>query len=150
METSLLEIARNSAGRKSIVLDETLYDNSIRVEEGAVIIVKSDNVTVKANVPLWTNCSSIVIKGDKNSKLILESTESIQPCIGGMTNTGLSYGRWESTIDKLLSKIVIDGVTVECKSRTDNFSIGNYNTADVPVIECINGGKLILSRNNGL
>lgn len=71
-----------------------------------------------------------------------------QPCIGTVTNTGLSYGRWEPPI-RCTKEIVVENVTVECQSNDAAFSIGAYDWEEVPKIVCINGGRLICPETEG-
>ena len=71
-----------------------------------------------------------------------------QPCIGTVTNTGLSYGRWEPSI-RCTKEITVENVTVECQSNDAAFSIGAYDWEDVPKIVCINGGRLICPETEG-
>jgi hypothetical protein len=69
--------------------------------------------------------------------------ESRQPCIGPETNDGLSYGRWSESPSNKLKKIIIDGTQVMFINKNENFSIGAYNYEEYPVVELINGGRLI-------
>lgn len=80
----------------------------------------------------------------------LVSTEEMQPCIGGHTHTGMSYGRF--TIHSArLKTIIIDGCTVVCRGhgRNEAFTIGDYGSANVPFIHCINGGSLDCPETRG-
>lgn len=101
------------------------------------------DVVVKSTTPIHVICSdvsTVTIVGD--GTLTLES-EYMQPCIGSMTNTGMSYGRWcPSTLREKPSKIIVDGVHVVCKSKIKDFSLGAYNYEFVPEIVCLNGGSI--------
>lgn len=118
------------------------------VSDGNDVLRVSGNVTIEAEVPIFTN-TRVTIVGDHGSKLTLISNADQQPCIGPKTNTGMSYGRW-SRSGKCPTEIIIDGVEVTCKSKVENFTIGRYGDNDMPVITLLNNGKLICPENTGV
>lgn len=122
-----------------------LEDNNIY----APLIVDKDNreieirgtVRIESIVPLVAgDVKDIVIRG--RGRLILVSTEDMQPCIGVRTATGLSWGRWCPSNSKPVCKIVIDGVEVVCEGKVDNFTLGKYGSDFIPDIELLNGGSI--------
>ena len=126
-----------------IELNNAILIEQIMCNEINSVISIEGSVTVSSrNVPIVTlkDCKILTIKGKGELELI--NTESMQPCIGCETYTGMSYGRWSPGIRPNCEKIVIDGVNVICKSLVENFSIGQYGTNYCPVIECINGGSI--------
>lgn len=115
------------------------YTESVYVED---VLICAGDTTITADVPLCTGQSNILrITG--SGILILACAETIQPCIGVKTFTGMSYGRWSpANYPSKCEKVIIDGVRVVCKSMTPNFSLGSYNYESYPEIECVNGGSI--------
>ena len=73
----------------------------------------------------------------------------MQPVIGHETNSNLSYGRWQMA-SGITREIIVKGVMLELKSIVNNFTIGEYGSADVPQIILQDGGDLICPEKNGL
>lgn len=126
------------------VFGRPLYDVVMNVPyiagENATIGVKGNStIKTKDACPLQAS-GTLTIKG--SGTLTVECEDILQACIGTNTHTGMSYGRWEPGRDKPLEKIVVDGVNVICRSAVPNFSTGSYGKAEVPVIECSNGGSI--------
>ena len=95
---------------------------------------------VSNDYALATTTPELTIKGD--GYLILKAG-TLYAAIGPETNTGMSFGRWSPSHGTELKKIVIDGVTVIAITDNACFSLGTYGKAEIPEVECINGGKLI-------
>lgn len=129
----------------------TLNDNKLMtpiVVRDNGVIETTGNVIVEAVVPILANgVKEVVIKG--TGCLSLVSTGEMQPCIGTMTSTGMSYGRWSPSGERPPERIVVDGVTVVCKSLVENFTLGRYGTDEVPEIVLKNNGKIICPEVEG-
>lgn len=130
-----------------VLKDCKVYSSFVASEENHHTLMIDGEVTVIADNPIVA-CDCVKISGVPGSKLILSGMSPNQPCIGSVTNTGLSYGRWEPAI-KCPKEIVVDNVIVECQSANPVFSIGAYDWEEVPKIVCINGGKLICPETEG-
>ena len=128
-----------------VVLDNNKLHNGIVYNNGEIEV--HGDCVVEGIVPVNADSADVVIKGD--GRLTLVCTESMQPCIGTRTVTGLSYGRWEPSGCRGPEKITVDGVEVVCCSQVDNFAIGKYGVEKVPAIECINGGRLVCPEATG-
>lgn len=137
------EIASGNKILAPLKLADCKLYSDIQVSCDNDIIEVHGDVVVESSTPIHVICSdvsTVTIIGD--GTLTLDS-EYMQPCIGPMTNTGMSYGRWSpSTLREKPSKIVIDGVHVVCKSKVKDFSLGAYNYEFVPEIVCLNGGSI--------
>lgn len=123
---------------KDAIVIERVYcnqENSIITVEGSVALSYKE-----APIQLLRDCKTLIING--SGELIIRTTEERQPCIGCVTYTGMSYGRWSPGVQPNCEKIIIDGAKVICESLVDNFTIGQYGTNYCPVIECINGGSI--------
>lgn len=109
----------------------------------------SGECTIKAEVPVVTQ-TKVTIMGTQGSILHLINTEAQQPCIGPVTRTGMSGGRW-CPEGKCPTEIIIDGVHVICESRVDGFTIGQYGDLSntIPKITLVNGGKLTCPEMEG-
>lgn len=130
-----------------VCLNENRIKTSIIVKKDNPIIEVHGDSVIEAVVPIWADgVDSVTIKGD--GKLTLICTDSMQPCIGVRTATGLSFGRWESH-GSPPRKIIVDGVMVTCLSQVDYFAIGRYGSEFVPEIIQLNGGELICPETSG-
>lgn len=115
-----------------------VYD-TIVCSDDAVIEVNSD-VEISTELPIdITSCNQLTIKGSGHLTLIPGYQ---QPCIGSLTHTGMSYGRWSPGPKVKCKKIIIDGCTIECLTKVDCFSIGRYGTNESVEIELVNGGSI--------
>ncbi|MCM1441056.1 MAG: hypothetical protein NC131_17920, partial [Roseburia sp.] len=120
--------------------------SSITVVDGEPIEIRGVN-TVQAVVPIIANgVEEVIIKG--RGSLTLITTQDMQPCIGTVTNTGLSFGRWEQN-GKPPRKIIIDGAVVKCVGIVEAFTLGTYGSDFVPQVICKNGGKLVCPETEG-
>lgn len=120
-------------------LSDCRWLQSIYLADGDTLFVDGD-VTIEASCPI-IGVGTVTITGTPGSRLCLRNIAHIQPCIGGLTNTGLSYGRWSESYT-VCREIIIDGIDVDCKSVEDNFMLGEYGTNNVPIITRLNGGTL--------
>ena len=102
------------------------------------LLVEGNNFIMSEDCPLQAT-GTLTIKG--SGSLTIDCFGKMQPCIGTMTCTGLSFGRWEPGRGEL-DKIIIDGVKVVCHNGVRSFSLGSYGKSYVPVIECVNGGSI--------
>lgn len=140
------EVPPNFRLKTPIKLNNNKLNTKIIVTDDGTIEVSGEN-TIEAIVPIIADgVEEVVIKG--TGSLTLECTEEMQPCIGTVTATGMSYGRW-SPNGSIPKKIIVDGVKVTCISKVDNFSIGKYGSSAVPQIETRNGGVLICPEAEG-
>ena len=130
-----------------ILKDCRIYSSFVASDENDYTLMIDGNVTIIAGNPIIAY-DHVKISGVPGSKLTLIGMRHGQPCIGTVTNTGLSYGRWEPPI-RCTKEIVVENVTVECQSNDAAFSIGAYDWEEVPKIVCINGGKLICPETEG-
>lgn len=130
-----------------ILKDCKIYSSFVASDENDYSLMIDGNVTIIADNPIIAY-DHVKISGVPGSKLTLIGMRHGQPCIGTVTNTGLSYGRWEPPI-RCTKEIVVENVTVECQSNDAAFSIGAYDWEEVPKIVCINGGKLICPETEG-
>lgn len=130
-----------------VLKDCKVYSSFVASEENHNTLMIDGNVTIIADNPIIAY-DHVKISGVPGSKLTLIGMRHGQPCIGTVTNTGLSYGRWEPPI-RCTKEIVIENVTVECQSNDAAFSIGAYDWEEVPKIVCINGGRLICPETEG-
>lgn len=130
-----------------VLKDCKVYSSFVASEENHNTLMIDGNVTIIADNPIIAY-DHVKISGVPGSKLTLIGMRHGQPCIGTVTNTGLSYGRWEPPI-RCTKEIVIENITVECQSNDAAFSIGAYDWEEVPKIVCINGGKLICPETEG-
>jgi hypothetical protein len=118
--------------------DLNIY-NTIVCSDDATIEINS-NVEIHAELPIdITSCNQLTIKGSGHLTLIPGYQ---QPCIGSLTHTGMSYGRWSPGPKIKCKKIIIDGCTVDCLTKVDCFSIGRYGTNEMVEIELVNGGSI--------
>ena len=131
-----------------VLKDCKVYSSFVASEENHHTLMIDGEVTIIADNPIVA-CDCVKISGVPGSKLILSGMSPNQPCIGSVTNTGLSYGRWEPAI-KCPKEIVVDNATVECQSANPVFSIGAYDWEEVPKVVCIDGGKLICPEMEGI
>lgn len=114
-------------------------------KDGDISITGS--VMIEALVPIVANgVDEVVIKG--SGVLTLTSTGELQPCIGTITTTGMSYGRWASS-GIPPKRIIIDGVVVNCKSLVDNFTLGRYGSNEVPEVILRNNGRILCPEAEG-
>lgn len=130
-----------------VLKDCKVYSSFVASEENHHTLMIDGNVTIIADNPI-ISYDHVKISGVPGSRLTLIGMRHGQPCIGTVTNTGLSYGRWEPPI-RCTKEIVVENVTVECQSNDAAFSIGAYDWEEVPKIVCINGGKLICPETEG-
>lgn len=129
-----------------IKFNNTHLQNPYQAGKDAIVEVAGDNSIIATGCPLQAS-GTLTIKG--SGTLNIECLDTMQACIGTETHTGMSYGRWEPGRAPPLKKIIVDGVKVNCHSKVLNFSIGSYGEAEVPEIECINGGSLNCPEING-
>lgn len=129
-----------------IKFNNTHLQNPYQAGKDAIVEVAGDNSIIATGCPLQAS-GTLTIKG--SGTLNIECLDTMQACIGTETHTGMSYGRWEPGRAPSLKKIIVDGVKVNCHSKVLNFSIGSYGEAEVPEIECINGGSLNCPEING-
>lgn len=129
-----------------IKFNNTHLKHSYKAGKDAIVDVAGDNSIIATGCPLQAS-GTLTIKG--SGTLNIECLDTMQACIGTETHTGMSYGRWEPGRAPSLKKIIVDGVKVNCHSKVLNFSIGSYGEAEVPEIECINGGSLNCPEING-
>lgn len=110
---------------------------------GNELIVRGDS-TIEARCPLPTVAKDLVIKGDgANARLTLIATDKMQPAIGVVTHTDMSYGRWCPGYNGLATSITVqDGIEVSLQSLVDNFTIGRYGTNDIPVLHVEKGSVM--------
>lgn len=119
--------------------NDLTINNTIVCKDDAVIEINS-NVEIAAELPIdITSCNQLTIKGNGHLTLIPGYQ---QPCIGSLTHTGMSYGRWSPGPKVKCKKIIIDGCTVDCLTKVDCFSIGRYGTNEMVEIELVNGGSI--------
>lgn len=130
-----------------VLKDCKVYSSFVASEENHDTLMIDGKVTIITDNPIIAY-DHVKISGVSGSKLTLIGMRHDQPCIGTVTNTGLSYGRWEPPI-RCTKEIVVENVTVECQSNDAAFSIGAYDWEEVPKIVCINGGKLICPETEG-
>lgn len=130
-----------------VLKDCKVYSSFVASEENHDTLMIDGKVTIITDNPIVAY-DHVKISGVPGSKLTLIGMRHDQPCIGTVTNTGLSYGRWEPPI-RCTKEIVVENVTVECQSNDAAFSIGAYDWEEVPKIVCINGGKLICPETEG-
>lgn len=124
-------ISGNIKGSITVTNSEVLFDGDCTMEaEQCPVIVAEGILTLKG-------CGNILLK-----------SSGMQPVIGIVTTTGMSYGRWCPGYGKL-EKIVIDGVQVKLEGEVSNFTIGSYGKGYVPEIELINGGTLDCPETKG-
>lgn len=106
----------------------------------------ADDMKIESINPIITKESEVVIKCadglNKIPTLEIIGLDEMQPCIGPVTYTGMSFGRWSITNDKVLKKIIIDGVYIRVSPKNPVFSIGTYGLEQVPEIELRNGGYI--------
>lgn len=131
-----------------VLKDCKVYSSFVASEENHDTLMIDGKVTIITDNPIVAY-DHVKISGVPGSKLTLIGMRHDQPCIGTVTNTGLSYGRWEPSI-RCTKEIVVESVTVECQSNDAAFSIGAYDWEEVPKIVCINGGKLICPEMEGI
>lgn len=131
-----------------VLKDCKVYSSFVASEENHDTLMIDGKVTIITDNPIVAY-DHVKISGVPGSKLILSGMSPNQPCIGSVTNTRLSYGRWEPAI-KCPKEIVVDNVTVECQSANPVFSIGAYDWEEVPKVVCIDGGKLICPEMEGI
>lgn len=126
--------------------NDLIIYNTITCSDDAIIEINS-NINIRAELPIdITNCNQLTIKGD--GCLTLDPNYQ-QPCIGSLTHTGMSYGRWSPGPKVKCKKIIIDGCKVICNSKVDCFSIGRYGTNEMVEIELVNGGSIDCPEING-
>lgn len=130
-----------------VLKDCKVYSSFVASEENHDTLMIDGKVTIITDNPIVAY-DHVKISGVPGSKLTLIGMSQGQPCIGTVTNTGLSYGRWEPAI-RCTKEIIVENVTVECQSNDAAFSIGAYDWEEVPKIVCINGGKLICPETEG-
>ena len=130
-----------------VLKDCKVYSSFVASDENDYILMIDGKVTIITANPIVAY-DHVKISGVPGSKLTLIGMRPDQPCIGTVTNTGLSYGRWEPSI-RCTKEIVVENVTVECQSSDTAFSIGAYDWEEVPKIVCINGGRLICPETEG-
>jgi hypothetical protein len=130
-----------------VLKDCKVYSSFVASDENDYILMIDGKVTIITGNPIVAY-DHVKISGVPGSKLTLIGMSRGQPCIGTVTNTGLSYGRWEPPI-RCTKEIVVENVTVECQSNDAAFSIGAYDWEEVPKIVCINGGRLICPETEG-
>lgn len=121
------------------VLDNVNMETSYYVGKNGTVTVHGVSSIVCEECPIQAS-GTLTIQGD--GILSLETKET-HACIGKSTHLGMSFGRWQPGYGDNLNTIVIDGVSVSCKSPVDNFSLGSYGEANVPEVICKNGGQLI-------
>lgn len=144
----LKDIPNGAKFYKGMVLkDCKIYSSFVASDENDYILMIDGKVTIITGNPIVAY-DHVKISGVPGSKLTLIGMSLGQPCIGTVTNTGLSYGRWEPPI-RCTKEIVVENVTVECQSNDAAFSIGAYDWEEVPKIVCINGGRLICPETEG-
>lgn len=136
----------NLVNALGIKFNNTHLQNPYQAGKDAIVEVAGDNSIIATGCPLQAS-GTLTIKG--SGTLNIECLDTMQACIGVETHTGMSYGRWEPGRTLSLKKIIVDGVKVNCHSKVLNFSIGSYGKAEVPEIECINGGSLNCPEING-
>lgn len=129
-----------------VTFDYTYLENPYNAGNNATITLSGVNCIKACSCPLQAS-GTLTIKG--TGTLLIECTESVNPCIGKKTHTGMSYGRWCPGTDKPLDEIIIDGVSVTLKSKVPNFALGSYGGSYVPKITCINDGELICPETTG-
>lgn len=130
-----------------VKLDNNKSLSPLVVSKYNSLIEISGNVMIEAPVPIIADgVKSVIIKG--TGTLSLTCTEGMQPCIGTVTTTGMSYGRW-SPNGTPPEEIVVDGVSIICKSSVENFTLGKYGSEKVPKIVTINGGRIICPEADG-
>lgn len=128
-------------------LNNNMILSPIVVTEDNIIEVRG-NVFVEADVPIIAqSVDEVIFKG--RGTITLTCTDTMQPCIGCRTYTGMSYGRWERSQSNPPKRIVVDGVSVICKSKVDNFTLGKYGEEFVPEIVCKNNGKIVCPEVEG-
>ena len=130
-----------------VLKDCKVYSSFVASEKNDYTLMVDGKVTIIADNPIVAY-DHVKISGVPGSKLTLIGMSPDQPCIGSVTNAGLSYGRWEPA-GRCPKEIVVDNVTVECQSVNTAFSIGAYDWEEVPKIVCIDGGKLICPETKG-
>lgn len=123
----------------NILLSDCVCMQSIEIEDGGTVWVEG-SVEVNASCPIYAK-GKVNIKGNPGAVLVLNNIGECQPCIGGRTNTGLSYKRW-SLSSYRCSEIYVDGVHVVCKSIVPHFMLGEYGTCSIPKVVLTGGAVL--------
>lgn len=103
---------------------------SIRVTEKdprIYIIGKSIVRGKKGYASIIMETDSVVFKGHPSlaAPTVVIEKDTMQPCIGTSTTTGLSNNRWSKTDVQEFSIVLSDEAEVICKSD-ENFSLGTY------------------------
>ena len=114
-------------------------------EDGSyhVTLTAADNGVGK---PIYVpgNVKKLVVEKDCDTPVALTIMgESMQPCIGMETHTGMSFGRF-SLPDGDLESITLVDVNIICLPHSDNpaFAIGSYGHKSVPKIELVGQASL--------
>jgi len=123
-------------------------ENFVVDKDHTLIFIHGDvEITSAIPINITDNVKSILIYG--NGTLTLNCKENQQPCIGSLTHTGMSFGRW-SPIPCSLQTIYIRGnVTVKCNSLEENFSIGAYGYEEYPEIDLGKRASIICPEATG-
>ena len=121
------------------VLSDCDLVQSIRIPDGGTLTIKG-LVSITSGCPIIAE-GVIKLKGVDSSYLSLINTERCQPCIGGLTQTGLAYGRWRPCTT-ICREIIVEDTVVACSSVEANFMLGEYGTDNVPKITHTGFGRL--------
>lgn len=124
---------------KNPFLSDTIWMQTITLGNNETLFVNG-NVTITADCPIEAS-GHVNIRGTKGSKLTLRNTDELQPCIGSLTNTGLSYGMW-STATGRCTEITIEEVEIHCETKAENFMLGEYGTDNVPRLTIEGNGSI--------
>lgn len=127
-------------------------DRGIRVYSDSMLF-KVPKCTITAqgfneDVPINTQTDTLTIKSDCGTEIILNGVLQ-QPCIGALTHTNMSYGRWGVSRDTRLKKLILDNVHIICNNKVTNFSLGTYGELEQPEIVLLNGATIDCPETRG-
>ena len=102
---------------------------------GNILNVSGDS-TIEAECPIQTTSDELIIAGeDGRVKLTVRATGKMQPAIGTLTHTGMSFGRWCPGRNPIPRTITIVGfIDVVLESAVPGFTIGRYGTNAMPPV----------------
>lgn len=136
--------------RTPIKLHNTNLHEGITVDPQTPLIEIAGDCVIDCVLPISVSSETPTLNITGKGTLTLKAGYQ-QPCIGVLTNVGMSYGRWSPSPYQTCDKIIIRGVKVICEPAVEAFSLGTYGDSKnkVPEIICVDGGEFIGPETEG-
>jgi len=126
--------------KSKVTLRNAVLNSSLQLGENPTVVVEGSNSIFVDSFDSCIRCSGeIKITGHGSLNLTCESY-SAAIGYGGVSQ---SYGRYvPNSRNDIVTKIIVDGIHLEVKSETPNFSMGSYGINNEIEIVLQNGGTV--------